>query len=319
MDDLAWIAEAVGASSIRPGERIQSLWGGYGELFRVHLEGTERSTAIVKSAVAPKVDGPSRSHDRKRRSYDVETAWYRAWAPRCDGRPRVASLLATRIELDRWTLVLEDLDASGFSGRLREVHGDELDACLAWLAELHARFLGEAPHDLWDEGSYWHLATRPDELAAIDDAALREAAPLLDEKLRRCEFRTILHGDPKEANFLPLRVSRSARFGEGVAAVDFQYAGGGCGMRDVAYLLSGRDRDDEDLEQRALEAYFRHLGAALERRGDLRAARIEAEWRPLYDVAWADFQRFLAGWAKAHWMRDRTAQARMKRILRALG
>ena len=33
------------------------------------------------------------------------------------------------------------------------------------LAELHARFLGEAPEGLWSEGSYWHLATRLDELA----------------------------------------------------------------------------------------------------------------------------------------------------------
>lgn len=311
-DDLRWIAEATGASSIRRGQRIQSLWGGYGELFRVHLEGATFPTAVVKSASAPPADRRStaRAHQRKRRSYDVETAWYRAWAPRCDERIRVARLLASRTLADRWVLVLEDLDASGFSGRRREVHGDELEACLAWLAELHARFLGANPEHLWEEGTYWQLETRPDELAAIDDPALREAAPLLDAKLRGCAHRTIVHGDPKEANFC---------FGDGVAAVDFQYVGGGCGMRDVAYLLSGRDHDDEDFERRALDSYFRRLRAALEQRDGVDAASIEAEWRPLYDVAWADFQRFLAGWAKAHWERDRNAQARVKRIVRALG
>lgn len=310
--ELQWIAEATGASSIRRGERIQSLWGGYGELFRVHLDGAAVTTAVVKSAIAPPADRRSTAlaHERKRRSYDVETAWYREWAPRCDERTRVARLLASRVDAERWVLVLEDLDAAGFAGRRREVHGRELEACLAWLAELHARFLGAEPRGLWEEGAYWHLATRPDELAAVDDPALRDVAPLLDEKLRRCSHRTIVHGDPKEANY--------CFGGDGVAVVDFQYVGGGCGMRDVAYLLSGRDRDDEDFERQALDVYFRHLRRALERRNGSRADDIEEEWRPLYDVAWADFQRFLAGWAKAHWSRDRRAQARLKRILRAL-
>ena len=128
--------------------------------------------------------------------------------------------------------MLEDIDAAGFPERRRDPGPGGIDACLRWLAAFHARFLGVAPDGLWKNGTYWHLATRQDELAAIEDPELREAAPLLDQKLRACVFQTLVHGDAKPANFC------FARGGSSVAAVDFQYVGGGCGMKDVAYLLS---------------------------------------------------------------------------------
>jgi hypothetical protein len=81
--------------------------------------------------------------------------------------------------------LLEDLDAAGFSRRVRRnPEPAALDRCLAWLAAFHARFLGVPPEGLWKSGTYWHLATRPDELAAIEDRDLREAAPILDARLR---------------------------------------------------------------------------------------------------------------------------------------
>ncbi|CAN5158448.1 hypothetical protein BH09MYX1_BH09MYX1_07000 [soil metagenome] len=172
--DLRFIAEATGASSVKRGARIQSLWGGYGELHRVHLEGARHATAIVKSARPPahQESGASFAHARKCRSYDVETAWYQRFAARCDERSRVATLLASRRGDQRWLLVLEDLDAAGFSLRRHDPSEAELLACVAWLAHFHARFFGVAPDGLWEEGTYWHLATRPDELTAIDDRAL---------------------------------------------------------------------------------------------------------------------------------------------------
>jgi hypothetical protein len=55
-----------------------------------------------------------RSHQRKIRSYQVETAWYRDWASRCDARCRVPACLALESDADEFLMVFEDLDASGF-------------------------------------------------------------------------------------------------------------------------------------------------------------------------------------------------------------
>ncbi len=313
-ETLAWIAKATGASDVRKGERIQSLWSGYGEIFRVHLSGIETETAIVKSVQPPaRARATDLSHARKCRSYDVETAWYRTLAKECDSSCRVPALIDSRIGKDTWLFLLEDLDAAGFAERRRDPKGQELDRCLAWLAAFHARFLGVRPEGLWKTGTYWHLATRPDELAAIDDAALREAAPLLDRKLRSATHQTLVHGDAKPANFC------FAPGGKAVAAVDFQYVGGGCGMKDVAYLLSSPTRGGEALEPRHLDAYFGYLRAAVtERASSVDVDALETEWRALYPVACADYYRFIAGWAKDHWRSDGHAQRVTRAVLSTL-
>lgn len=331
--DLAWIAEIAGADRASRGDRIQSLWSGYGELVRVNLEGGPHATAVVKWARPPEGRGRDDSAGgsvgdvRKRSSYQVEATWYREHAPRCP-RARMPRLIGSRVAEDEVVLVLEDLDAAGFAGRRRGVHGEELQACLRWLAALHARFLGEPATGLWPTGTYWHLGTRRDELAAIEDPALRDAAPQLDTALESSSFRTLLHGDPKEANFC---FGRDAAGVAVVAAVDFQYAGGGCGMKDLAYLLHGReDEPDDGIPRAHLATYFRHLRDELGRRADLPAPAhgpgaaavdldaLEAEWRALYPIAKADFLRFLAGWAKDHWRRDARSQRFMRTIARWL-
>ena len=147
----------------------------------------------------------------------------------------------------------------------------------------------------------------------MDDAALRAAAPVLDAKLRTCAHRTIVHGDAKLANFC---------FAEGaVAAVDFQYAGGGAGVKDVAYFLGSCSRRGAEIfESRYLDAYFARLRAELRARGtDVDPGAVEAEWRALYPIAGADFFRFLAGWAPAEWRRDDVGQRLVRDVLRALG
>jgi len=47
--------------------------------------------------------------------------------------------------------------------RRSAVSPSELKACLTWLAQFHATFLGSAAEGLWECGTYWHLETRPDE------------------------------------------------------------------------------------------------------------------------------------------------------------
>lgn len=119
-------------------------------------------------------------------------------------------------------MVLEDLDASGYPGRRGDLSPDQVEPCLRWLAAFHATFMGEEPAGLWPVGTYWHLKTRPDELAAVDDPELIRAAPALDHLLNQASHRTVVHGDAKVANFC------WSHSGDAVAAVDFQYVGGGC-------------------------------------------------------------------------------------------
>lgn len=313
-DELSWIAEVTRATRARRGERIQSLWGGYGEIFRVDLTGAEVESVIVKRVEPP---ARSREHDashrRKVRSYHVETEWYRSWARQCDDTCRVPRLLGAQVAGDRWLLVLEDLDAAGFAERRRSPKPAEVDACLAWLAAFHGRFLGVTPEGLWKVGTYWHLATRGGELAIIADDALRNVAPAIDRALRAAAFQTLVHGDAKPANFC------FARGGSAVAAVDFQYVGGGCGMKDVAYLLASPGRHDAQAEQRHLDGYFSRLRAAVAARGvDVDVDALEDEWRALYPLACADYYRFLAGWAPDHWRSEAHGQRVVREVLRAL-
>ncbi|MFO0616277.1 MAG: phosphotransferase [Polyangiaceae bacterium] len=288
-DELDWIAACAGATAVSRREHVQTLWGGYGALFRVQLEGGARPTAIVKRVDPPLGAGASRSDERKRRSYEVESTFYRRYAARCGATCRVAELLGSARRGEGWLLVLEDLEPARIEPRTRwrGDRGPLVERCLAWLAAFHATFLGVEPEGLWAVGTYWHLATRPEELAAIEDVALREAAPVLDGRLDAARYKTLVHGDAKEANYC---LASSP-----LAAVDFQYVGGGVGVKDVAYLLHGNVHSAGD-EARFLDLYFTLLRGELEARGVDDAAAVEAEWRALYRVAEADFLRFLAGW-----------------------
>ncbi len=305
---LDWIAEVTGARSARRAQQLQALWGGYGELFRVELDRGVAPTAVVKWVRPPAAAQATVSDARKRRSYEVEAAFYRDFAARCDDTCRVARLYGSRTTGGESLFVLEDLDAAGFPMRHDDADPTSLDACLSWLASFHARFLDAPPDGLWPTGTYWHLATRTDELAAITDPALRDAGAVLDARLTAARYQTILHGDPKEANFC------FSADGRRVAAVDFQYAGRGCAMKDVAYLLYGRSDEPADgIAHHHLDTYFRAMRVAAPA-VDLDA--VEAEWRTLYPTARLDFCRFLAGWRPARWQHDRIGQDYVRRALR---
>lgn len=244
------------------------------------------------------------------RQDQVEAEFYRAYAPRLRGVARVPALFSSesRGENGERYLALEDMDAAGYARRMYRFEASSADirACLLWLARLHATFLARAglpPPGLWDSGCYWHLGTRPDELAAMKDGELKRAAPAIDERLRGASWVTVVHGDAKLANFC-FPNQGSAKDDEGdVAAVDFQYAGGGVGVRDVAYLL-GSCMDEEKLErdvEQLLAVYFSALRGAAKTTREVDLDEVEAEWRALWPWAVADFQRFLAGWAPGHW------------------
>lgn len=281
---------------------IQTLWGGYGRLLR--MRGPEGSR-IVKDVRWPSGRDDD-SHRRKLRSYMVESEWYAKWGAKVPRECRIPSCSRTEVRSDGMILELEDLDAAGFPRRAARLDSRDLSGAVGWLARFHAAFLGVRPDGLWEEGSYWHLATRSDEFEAMPRGPLREAARDLDGRLSRARYRTIVHGDAKPDNFC---------FGDPgrTAMVDFQYVGGGCGMRDLAYLLDCRFDDgiSDASVAPVLDEYFAVFRSSLDAGHLARADAIESEWRALFPVAWLDFQRFLRGWSPAY---ARPSAALEKRI-----
>ena len=194
-------------------------------------------------------------------------------------------------------IILEDLDAVGFPIRKSTLTLNEVKVCLKWLANFHATFMMKDPKGLWESGTYWHLATRPDELKIMNDSILKQAATDFDNLLNDCKFQTFVHGDAKVANFC---FSEDMKH---VAAVDFQYVGGGCGMKDVAYLLGSclTENECELYEEELLNYYLFVFKNNLEKHNNhIVFSDLEKEWRELYPIAWADFTRFLMGWMPTH-------------------
>jgi hypothetical protein len=298
-----YVLEQTGAGSARRAEVIQSLWSGYGEIVRFDLEGASHSSVVVKHIAPPDQSNHPRgwdtdfSHVRKLESYLVESNWYQYWSSKCDDLCRVPNCLGIKTIGAESIIILEDLDKAGYALRLETLGEDNILACLRWLANFHGCYMNDKAESLWEIGTYWNLSTRPDEWAAMEEGSLKQAASLLDDQLNNARFKTIVHGDAKSANFC------FSDFGNSVAAVDFQYAGGGCGMKDVAYFLGSCMDEDacERNEQHYLDYYFKELKLALNRyQKRLDVSGIELEWRELFPVAWTDFYRFLQGWMPTH-------------------
>ncbi len=290
------ILQSTGASSVLKEELIQELWSGYGQIIRLRLENAAFKSVIVKHVQLPINSHHPRGwdtdigHQRKRKSYKVEAKWYQNYSQR--SAARLPKCLALDFTGDEVLLVLEDLDLAGFPLRKQSVSWVEIKACIQWLAQFHASFLGQIPEGLWNVGTYWHLETRPQELAVLKDQKLKEAAAFIDEKLNSTKYKTLVHGDAKLANFC---FSKEGK----VAGLDFQYVGGGCGMKDLVYFVGSclNENECERLETQILDCYFEYLQSELEEKEEA----LEAEWRSLYRVAWADFHRFLKGWSPGHW------------------
>jgi len=141
---------------------------------------------------------------------------------------------------------------------------------------------------------------------------LQQAAELIDKTLQQCQFQTLVHGDAKLANFC------FTTSGDRAAGVDFQYVGKGCGMKDVILLLSSclpYQHCEQDVPE-LLNYYFKLLKQALVvHQPDVEPQAVEDEWRSLYCIAWADFQRFMKGWSPNHWKINSYTEALTKQAL----
>lgn len=299
---VADIVKRTGATDIRVDQNLQVLWGGYGGIIRLFLNGSNQSPAILKLIEPPQqVQHPRgwntiNSHQRKIRSYQIESFWYANYAKLCSEPCRVPLVLATGEDASIQWILMEDLTKQ-YPLRASSLSIAEASVCLRWLASFHARFFGQAPSGLWPTGTYWHLDTRQDEWNSMAEGQLKASATMLDSLLSECPYQSIVHGDAKVANFC-FSDDKSA-----VAAVDFQYVGGGVGVKDVVYFL-GSCLDESEIEQHEpalLALYFDALTEQLARSHSMELAQqVEQAWSALYAIAWTDFYRFLQGWMPGH-------------------
>lgn len=296
------ILKHTNSKSITASKPVQSLWSGYGEIRRYFLEGGKYSSVIVKHIQLPDDANHPRgwnteiSHQRKLKSYQVENNWYHNQAAKTNQNCKIPQILHSINKETELLLIMEDLNAIGYDIRLspNSVNLNHARSCLSWLANFHATFLGVEPVSLWPIGTYWHLDTRPDEYDKMMNQNLKKYAHQIDRQLNGLKFKTLVHGDAKLANFC------FGKSGE-VAAVDFQYVGGGCGMKDVAYFISSCFSDDECelYEEELLNHYFNQLELFTPNNIDFQ--ELKGEWSAMYKYAWADFYRFLDGWSPGHW------------------
>ena len=299
-----FILEQTGAIDILECEVVQEVWSGFGQVLRVKLEGAPfyKSVVVKNIILSNEINQPRGwntdvSRQRKLISYKVEHAWYENYAGKCLENCRVPKFYGCLIDEANQILLLEDLNANGYPIRENHLNKKEAKLCLSWLANFHATFINQTPEDLWPIGSYWHLGTRKEEFQAMADGPIKDNASKIDDVLNTCKYQTIIHGDAKVANFC------FSEDGTKVAALDFQYAGGGCGMKDIAYFLGSclNESQCEIWEEELLDSYFISLKSAVNSKGvDIDFFELENEWRLLFPIAWADFSRFLLGWMPKH-------------------
>ena len=66
-----------------------------------------------------------------------------------------------------------------------------------------------------------------------------------------------------------------------------------------------------------LDRYLADLRQELAARG-VEEPELEPEWRALWPYAWADFHRFLAGWAPGHWKLSRFSERMTRSPVRSM-
>ncbi|KAI1343142.1 phosphotransferase enzyme family protein [Xylariaceae sp. FL0016] len=296
------------------------------------------------SAIAPRLDS------------DVAVARCVASTRDMAGRPGAAALEGLTA-----TLMTDLRPAFPIAGEKRaELDADQVHAALRWLAGFHKSSwktpstprrelllppLEEAArrrkgsqdgHTVWLNGGYTYLATRRKEyggLASDDEsewsAALCEPtatdgssiAEIVAQVLspRNREQETLIHGDVKSENLF------ASRSGHEVAFFDFQYAGLGLGVCDLAklftcsvplnMLLDDQEEVPDELplgkisgEEKLLRLYHKMLldGTSKEYEWDLFVQHWEAAL-----VDWLRFQASWGFWGNTEWL-----EARVRCILK---
>lgn len=285
-------------SSLDRSEVLQSLWSGYGEVARYKSADNGTSFIVKNIDLAPVKSHPrgwhsTTGHQRKLRSYQVESKFYQDYAAQTDKHCYVPQLIAQQQNTSSILLVLEDLDALGYNQRLDAADWRAFQIAVRWLAYFHGKFMFSTAGSLWPTGTYWHLQTRQDEHHKMAPSAFKQYANVIDDVLNKSRFKTLLHGDAKFQNLC------FHQNGVDVAAVDFQYVGLGHGVKDLTCLAASCLSNHQLFEYKELilTEYLASLKSAVHYyQQSLDFEQLVEEYQQLYPVSWADLYRFLLGW-----------------------
>jgi hypothetical protein len=292
-------AAVVERSSLRF-TSLARLWSGMGYLYRVDLVDSSSAASPYFPRVVKQIRLPSSLSSlgdrRKADSYQVEANFFEHVVPQLRNEYNVQVPETYHVERSKKTIsiVMSYVPAAG-GGSL---HTKNTRLVLSWLAQFHAATLGRAAQLVQDYGlqpraTYWYLATRPDEYAALGsrglEGRLKRAAKAIDERLQADAAQCLVHGDVKEANLL-----FHADATDGLTLCDFQYCGQGTPAQDLAYFFCSSLDGLEDQEEHLafyLAALTRHVpDQAVASVPTLAALRDSLEW------AYCDWYRFMAGW-----------------------
>lgn len=267
---------------------IQGVWGGFGQVFSAIWKG---QPVVVKHYAwhnPDEIEDPIQKEGllRKINSYNNELAFYNSHFQK---GAKAAQLLGLNRTETSMMLILDDGKSliSEASHRLNEVG---IASILQMLAELHASTLLEA----WGtEGNYWHYGTRKAEWHRIRHPWLKSNAGLINQKLQAAKYTCLIHGDSKPSNYLTSNEPNK------IVALDFQYFGKGIGVMDLVCFCSGVIPENDLAGFHVyLTQYFAYLEAALEGVNSPHSyQKIKEEWASLIPLVWADYARFLEGWA----------------------
>jgi len=197
--------------------RIATLWSNYGSIDRVRLRSKSTSgskagsgcTVIVKTVAPPGLktgDQADEGHLRKLLSYEVERFFYANLSSRLPGQAKVAHFHPPRQKGDedgvtRVQIVLEDLAVEYPDPARGSLNLEDSKSVLSWLATFHGTFWGlQHEQDIrstfvlpplqhkggntagvWEQGTYWYLDTRREELESTDEQQYRWLLEWLDK------------------------------------------------------------------------------------------------------------------------------------------
>jgi hypothetical protein len=303
-----------------------NLWAGCGQIIEVTVQ--NHPSIIIKRISMPK-DCHSIGNSRKKASYICETNFYRHLAQHLNSIGCTVPIplhLKSDSEGRNITIAMSKLEGS--SGTPSWQHSSSF---MRWLANLHSEYWGNDRADkavalgIQEQGTYWYLETRPDELDAIPnhgwEGKLKQAASRIDMYLKRDDcFPTVVHGDAKLANILfqyveeeePSTSSNNNNNNNDndndndngddnvlqckPLVYDFQYCGkASCGKDLAKFLTCGTNAKDEEA---LLQLYHQELIGHLRKKWNMDDSELPSYERLaiVVDISICDLGRFMAGW-----------------------